>query len=109
MQKTNIFKLTVNQKDVLHKIIRQGRISDTKISQEMNISQQAVFKIREHLEHIGVIEGYTPLINFEKVGINVLHFMGVAVKSKLWNQFKEFEEQSKIIKGTHANNNLIKI
>lgn len=97
MQKIDIFKLTVNQKKVLHKIIQKGRISDTNIAKEMNISQQAVFKIREHLENIGVIEGYTPLINFEKVGINVLHFMGVSVKSKLWNQFKESEINNKLM------------
>jgi len=97
MRETDIFKLTANQKKVLHRIIQEGRISDTKISKEMNISQQAVFKIREHLEDIGVIEGYAPLINFEKIGIHVLHFMGIEVKSKLWNQFKETEINNKLL------------
>lgn len=96
MEKDTTLKLTENQRNVLKKIIYEGRVSDTKIAEEMKISQQAVFKIREHLEEIGVIEGYAPIINFEKVGINILHYMGIEVKPILWKEFKEWEINNKL-------------
>jgi len=84
MKKPIDFELTKNQRTVLKKIIYDGKISDTSIAKEMHISQQAVFKIRHRLESVGVIEGYRPIINFEKIGIKLLHYMGIEVKPELW-------------------------
>ncbi|MEA3430100.1 MAG: helix-turn-helix domain-containing protein [Nanoarchaeota archaeon] len=65
-------KLTQNEIKVLKKLIEQARVSDTEIAKNMSISQQAVYQIRNRLEELGVIKGYMPIIDFKKIGINLL-------------------------------------
>ena len=75
-------KLTENDKEVLRKIIDHSRIPDSKIAEDIGISPQAVFKIRNKLEVLGIIKGYTPIIDFKKIGIQVLALL---VIEKLWS------------------------
>ena len=72
-------KLTEHDKDVLRKIIEHSKIPDSKIASEIGISPQAVFKIRTKLEQLGVIKGYTPIIDFKKVGISTLMVIVISI------------------------------
>lgn len=90
-------RLTKNDKVVLKKIIEQARVSDTEISKDMAISQQAVQKIRTKLEKAGIIKGYIPLIDFQKIGIEVLYFTGLEVLPMMWKKFSEAEINKKIL------------
>lgn len=90
------FKLTKNEKTVLKNLVEQGRLSDTEISKRMPISQQAVYQIRKRLEDLGIIQGYTPIIDFHKLGISMLHFAGIRVLPSLWKQFTEDEVSQKL-------------
>ena len=83
--------LTGNEKKVLMKIIEEGRIADTEMAKSMNISQQGIFRIRRKLEDLGVIEGYYPLINFKKIGINLIQVMGIKLNPIVWKSMKESE------------------
>src|SRR3989344_6518385 len=74
-------KLTENDKDVLRKIIDHSRIPDSKIAEDIGISPQAVFKIRAKLEELGIIKGYTPIIDFKKIGIHVLALLIIRLKA----------------------------
>jgi len=65
-------KLTENDKEVLRQIIDHTKIPDSKIAESIGISPQAVFKIRAKLEQLGIIKGYTPIIDFKKLGIQVM-------------------------------------
>lgn len=90
-------KLTKNQKDVLKKIIDHGRVSDTEISKEMAISQQAVQQIRKRLEDLKIIKGYMPIIDFKKIGINLFYFAGIEVLPSLWKKFSEAEINKRLL------------
>lgn len=74
-------KLTENDKEVLRQIIEHAKIPDTKIAEDIGISPQAVFKIRNKLEDLGIIKGYTPIIDFKKIGIKVLALIIIRLKS----------------------------
>jgi len=88
-------RLTKNEQMVLKQIILKEKISDTNIAGGMKISQQAVNQIRTRLEKLGVIMGYSPIIDFEKVGINMILLLGLQVKQNVWEKKKEWEiEQS---------------
>jgi DNA-binding Lrp family transcriptional regulator len=91
-------KLTKNDKDVLRKIIDHSRIMDSKIATEIGISPQAVFKIRAKLEELGIIKGYTPIIDFKKIGIHVLALIIIRLKTSAWNQYTDLEISERISK-----------
>ena len=94
----NFPKLTANDKVVLKKILDVKRIPDSDIAKTMNLSPQAIFKIRSKLEDCGIIKGYMPIIDFKKIGINVMTLIIVRLTSKLWSQFSDDQISDKIFK-----------
>lgn len=93
-------RLTNNEKTVLKKLIDSGRVSDSQMSDEMKISQQAVNQIRNRLEELGVIKGYMPIIDFEKIGLRLFNFVGIQIKPELWERLTEGELQHWLILST---------
>jgi len=91
-------KLTENDKEVLRKIIDHSRILDSKIATDIGISPQAVFKIRAKLEQLGIIKGYTPIIDFKKIGITVLALIIIRIKPEAWKRYSDFEVSVRITK-----------
>ncbi|MCK4491489.1 MAG: winged helix-turn-helix transcriptional regulator, partial [Candidatus Altiarchaeales archaeon] len=65
-------KLIRNEKGVLKFLIENGRVSDKEISRKLDITSQAVGKIRRKLEASGIIKGYSTIVDYEKLGINVM-------------------------------------
>lgn len=82
-------KLTENDKEVLRKIIEHADAADSKIANHIGISPQAVFKIRTKLEQLGIIKGYAPIIDFKKVGIQVLTLLVIRLKPDVWNKYSD--------------------
>jgi len=91
-------KLTENDKDVLRKIIESSKIPDAKIAVDIGISPQAVFKIRNKLEQLGIVKGYMPIIDFKKIGIQVLVLIIIRVKPEVWNRYPDFAVSERISK-----------
>lgn len=97
-------QLTRNEKKVLKFLIENARITDTEIAKKLNITPQAVGKIRKKLENSGIIEGYTAKINYEKIGINVFAIGLFKFVPEVWKELKgkDIEEDiNKRIKGEH--------
>ncbi|MGV8162846.1 MAG: hypothetical protein ACP5N2_05960 [Candidatus Nanoarchaeia archaeon] len=94
-------KLTKNDKIVLTKLTTQSRIADSKIASDMNLSPQAVFKIRNKLEKLGIIEGYTPIINYSKLGINSILVIIIHLKPIVWSNFSDDVVTDKIANIPH--------
>jgi DNA-binding Lrp family transcriptional regulator len=65
-------KLNRNDRRVLRFLIENGRTHDAGISRSLNITPQAVGKIRRKLESNGIIKGYSTIVDYEKLGIHVL-------------------------------------
>lgn len=82
-------KLTEHDKDVLRQIIEHSKIPDSEIATDIGISPQAVFKIRTKLEQLGIIQGYTPIIDFKKIGIEVLAILVLRFKTDVWNRYSD--------------------
>jgi len=89
MDTPNLPKLTRNEKTVLKKIIEQAKIPDAEIAKKMGLSQQAIFKIRHKLEAAGIIKGYMPIIDFKKIGIEMLVVVGIKLTSYIWEKYSE--------------------
>lgn len=84
-------RLTKNDQEVLKSIILHGRIPDTQIAKKMGLSPQAIFKIRKKLEETGIIRGYQPLIDFKKIGINVMVILAVKLTAEVWDKYTDLE------------------
>ena len=82
-------KLTQNDRVVLKKILDSKRIPDSDIAKTMNLSPQAIFKIRNKLERSGIITGYMPIVDFKKIGINVMIILIIRLTSKVWSNFSD--------------------
>lgn len=94
---TELLKLTKNEKKVLIELASQGRITDTKLAETISMTQQAVYQIRTRLESLGVIEGYAPVVNFKKIGLDVVYVIGINILPETWVQFKEHEINKKLL------------
>jgi DNA-binding Lrp family transcriptional regulator len=92
----NFPRLTENDKIVLKKILDSKRIPDSDIARTMKLSPQAVFKIRNKLEDCGIIKGYMPIIDFRKIGINVMIILIVRLTSKVWKNFTDDQISERI-------------
>ncbi len=56
---------------VLSELLKNSRISDQEIARRLNTSRPGIAKIRQRLEKKGVILGYQPIVDFEKIGLAV--------------------------------------
>jgi Lrp/AsnC family leucine-responsive transcriptional regulator len=91
-------RLTENDKVVLKKILDCKKIPDSDIARTMNLSPQAVFKIRSKLESCGIIKGYMPIVDFKKIGINVMTILVIRLTPKIWSKFSDDQISEKMAK-----------
>lgn len=82
-------KLTENDKKVLATLIEHSNIPDSHIAGNMGISAQAVFKIRNKLEDLGIIKGYQPIIDFKKIGIQIMTLLVIRITPDVWNEYPD--------------------
>jgi len=81
-------KLSDNEKKTLKLLIRNGRMSNTEIARKIGITPQAVGKIQGKLEKEGVIKGYSTIIDYEKVGLEVFAIAFFRFKSGSWTRLE---------------------
>lgn len=91
-------KLTKNDQEVLKNIIQHAKIPDTEIAKRMGLSPQAVFKIRNKLEQTGIIKGYMPIIDFKKLGINLMTVLLIRLTPEVWDSISDEQISNRIRK-----------
>jgi Lrp/AsnC family leucine-responsive transcriptional regulator len=94
----NFPKLTEHDKEVLRKIIEHAKMPDSAIATDIGISPQAVFKIRNKLEQLGIIKGYIPIIDYRKIGIEVMMLLIIRIKPETWRKYPDYEVSERISK-----------
>jgi DNA-binding Lrp family transcriptional regulator len=94
----NFPRLTDNDRTVLKKILDYRKIPDSDIAKSMKLSPQAVFKIRNKLEKYGIIKGYMPIIDFKKIGINIMVIMVIRLTSRMWRNFSDDQISERMAK-----------
>ncbi|MDD5086758.1 MAG: Lrp/AsnC family transcriptional regulator [Candidatus Nanoarchaeia archaeon] len=95
-------KLTENDRNVLKKILDMKNIPDSDIAKSMHLSPQAIFKIREKLEKCGIIKGYIPIIDFKKIGINIMALMIIRLSPSMWKTFSDDQISERISKAPYV-------
>jgi len=96
-------KLTRNSRRVLKYLVSDGRMSDADIARKLNITAQAVGKIRRGLEEDAVITGYYTTVNYKKLGINVFALALFRIRPESWRTLTEADIRNRV-KGPHIIN-----
>ena len=93
-------KLSKNEKNVLKLLIQNGRMRCTEIARKLDLTPQGVGKILKKLESSGIIQGYSTIVDYEKIGIEVFAIALFRFKSGLWTRIEE-EDIKERVKGPH--------
>jgi len=84
--------LTKNEKGVLKLLVANAKLSDTSIAKELNISSQAVGRIRERLEE-DIIQKYTVDLDSKRLGINIIAIIKITFKSLENKNIEKIEKE----------------
>lgn len=85
--------LTKREKQVLIELLRNCKVSDQEIARRLKTSRPTIFKIRKRLEKEGIIKGYFPILDFEKLNLHIQ-----AVIFYKWKDYSRTEELERIVK-----------
>lgn len=89
-------ELTRNERRVLEFLVENGRATDTELAERLNITSQAVGKIRKNLEAEGIIKGYSTTVDYEKIGIKVFAVALFKFIPEVWKSMKDRDIDERI-------------
>lgn len=88
-----MLKLTSRERQVLIELMKNCKTSDQEIARRLKTSRPTIYKIRKRLEKEGIIKGYAPLVNFEKLNLSLQ-----AVILYRWRDYSKTEELENTVK-----------
>ena len=80
----------INQ-SILKVIQKNGRISNQKLAESVNLSPSPCLQRHKHLEKKGIIEGYEAKINLDKISRHVFVWTEISLKHNKLTEEKLFE------------------
>ncbi len=92
-------KLNNNEKNVLELMVNSPKISNSELSSRLNITTQAVGKLRKNLSSKGMIKRYETILDYDKIGIKFFVFALVKIMPKAFRKYTE--EIKKIFSDPH--------
>ncbi|EAT10821.1 winged helix-turn-helix transcriptional regulator [Bermanella marisrubri] len=87
-------ELSKTDKKILQELQLDGRISFAELARRVGLSNTPCFERVKRLEREGVIEGYTALIDPEKVGDKLLVFVKIRLSRTSQDVFEEFKQKA---------------
>lgn len=85
-------KLDALDKAILSELVRDGRLSQVDLAEQVPLSPTAVARRIKALEEAGVIEGYQARVNRQALGIHMTIFVEIALKSQNEELLASFEK-----------------
>jgi Lrp/AsnC family transcriptional regulator for asnA, asnC and gidA len=82
MQPMNEFKLDKTDLDIITLLLKNAKTPYKEISKKLNISLGTVHVRLKKLESLKVIKGFSVDIDFEKLGYNLVVFIGLIINGK---------------------------
>ncbi len=89
----------LDEKDLLiiEMLSRNARISYSEMARQLNMSDVAVIKRIKKLEQMGVIKGYTVLVDPRKMGYNAISITGITINpEKIFTALSELKKHPAI-------------
>ncbi|WP_120246662.1 HTH-type transcriptional regulator Lrp [Halopiger aswanensis] len=79
--------------DLINELLGNGRTSLRSLAEELDVSVTTVSNHLNDLEDEGIIEDYTPLINYDKIGYDVTAVMQLKVEGSALSGITEILEE----------------
>jgi len=84
-------KLGKNEKFVLMLLIKNPLITNKEIAKKLKITSQGVGKIRKQLYKKGIIKNHELVLDYEKLGVNILAIAMIKILPSVFKKFKKNE------------------
>ena len=91
--KQSSLKLTKNERMFLTTILEDGSKTDAQIARDIDVSKSTAHRIRKELEKREIISEYIPIIDMDKMGVEVF-----LVLMFQWTEYKNKELTNKMLK-----------
>ncbi len=85
-------KLNKMDREILLALQKEGRISFAELARRVDMSNTQCFERVKRLEREKIIEGYTAIINPEKVGAGLVVFVQIRLSRNNQDIFEEFKQ-----------------
>src|SRR5690242_4782631 len=85
-------KLDQYDRAILRLLQLDGRIANSALAQRVNLSESACLRRVRALEEAGVVEGYTAMLNQQKLGCPVNVFVSITLERQGETDLRKFEE-----------------
>ena len=79
--------------EILQQLQTDSSISNVKLSEMVSLSPPSVHSRIKRLQQLGLIRGYTALLDREKLGLDMLFFIQVSVRDYSSQHAQTFKEQ----------------
>ena len=93
MEKNETIKLDETDLSILREIRQDSRISNNELARRINLSQPAAHNRLKRLKTTGVIRDYTVLLDYEKLGYELICFFQTRLQGHLEKDITLFESR----------------
>ncbi|MCW3177813.1 MAG: Lrp/AsnC family transcriptional regulator [Acinetobacter sp.] len=76
---------------ILDSLQKDGRVSNTKLAEQLTLSEASCWRKQKYLEDTKIIEGYQAILNRKKLGLGVMVFVQIVCSQHDEKSTKEFE------------------
>lgn len=83
--------ITDQDKEILTKLQANGRMPMVELAGRINMSESTCLRRTKSLEEVGIIKGYTALLDAEKAGFDVMAFVQVSINQNTEAAFDSFK------------------
>ncbi|MEM0233051.1 MAG: Lrp/AsnC family transcriptional regulator [Candidatus Nezhaarchaeales archaeon] len=98
---------------ILESLRRNGRVSYREVAEKLGVGVATVYKRVKRLEKLGIIRGYTAIIDESKLGKNIVGYIGLEVRpvdtNKVLEELLKMDEVVEIATVTGTFDVLIKV
>lgn len=87
--------------EILNEIQENSKITHKQLSLKLNLSATAVFERIKKLERLGIIKGYSAILNRKALGKELMVFSHIKLERHSQQNITEFENQIQLLKEVH--------
>jgi DNA-binding Lrp family transcriptional regulator len=87
--------LDATDRRIIHQLQQNGKVTIKEIAESLGMSTTPVYERIKKLEREGFIEGYTAIVNKEKMGFQFVAFCAVSLESHHTDFIEQFESDVK--------------
>jgi len=84
--------LDSTDKEILKLLQSNGKYTIKEIASKLNLTSTPIFERIKRLENDGYIESYKAILNRKKIGLSLLAFCNISLKSHEANYISKFEK-----------------